>query len=106
VQPEHEDDHAADHAERALVLLQQRADQRRGRAERHEHGREAEHEGEAREQHAANQVGRGRAALELGDVHPADEREVARHDRQHAGRDEGEEAGQERAASETLDVIS
>ena len=35
------------------------------------------------------------ALLELRDVHPADERQVARDDRQHAGRNEGDEAGQE-----------
>ena len=96
VQAEHDDHDPADHAERALVLLQQRPDVGRGGAERHEHGREAEDEGEAGQRHAPDQVARRATLAELGDVHAADEREVSRDDRKHAGRDERDETGQER----------
>ena len=95
VEPEDDDDHPADHPERPLVLLQQRADERRRRAEGHEDRGEAQHEGEAGEDDPPDEVARGAPLLELRDVHPADERQVAGDDRQDAGGDEGHEAGQE-----------
>ena len=95
VQPEDDDDHPADHPERPLVLLQQRADEGRRRAEGHEDRGEAQHEGEAGEDDPPDEVARGAPFLELRDVHPADEGQVAGDDRQDAGGDEGHEAGQE-----------
>ena len=64
--------------------------------EQHEHGREAGHEGEAGEHHAAAQDGVARAIVHLLHGDSRDQRQVGRHQGQHAGREHGQETRGER----------
>ena len=87
----HEDDeHAADDLERAPVVDDEAAELRRADAERREDDGEAGDEERRRERHPAGV----RAELLVRDA--GDVREVRRHERPHARRDERQEAGRER----------
>src|SRR5436189_1995290 len=92
VEAEDDDDHAADHAQLALVRLERRPHESGRGAERDEDRREAEDEDEAGEADPGGEPAGGLRPAQLGHVHAADEGEVAGHDGEHAGGDEGNEA--------------
>ena len=72
------------------------ADRRRGRAERDEHEREADDEGERGDEHLEARRRRRRVAAHLLDRDARDERDVAGDQRQYARRHERQEACRER----------
>ena len=92
MQAQHDDDHSPHHAQGALVRLQELPHHGGRRPQGHEDGREPEDEEKAGEGDPARDPGRGLGAPELGEVHSADERQVAGDDREHAGGDERHQA--------------
>ena len=103
VQPHDDDDHAADHRQDVHVAPDELADGARPGAERHEHGREAEHEGHRRQEHRPPlDLGR-RVAGELVEADAGEVAEIGRDQRQDAGREEREQPGEERSAKGDVD---
>ena len=85
-------------------VLQRRAEAGRGHAERDEHDRERQAEDDRGQQHAA--TGAALAALHLGERDARDGRQVAGHERQHARRDERDEADRERGDDGGVDAAA
>ena len=89
---EGDDDRAGDLVERPAAVLQRRAERGGGHAQRHEDDGEGQAEDDRGHQDAAEAL---LALLDLGQRHARDGGQVAGHQRQHARRDEGDEADRE-----------
>jgi len=84
----HRDDERPRDAQQQLLVAKDRApDRRRRDAEEHEHHREPGHEQRRVTGDPKKVV--ARSLYGVGEVQPGDDREIARDDRQHAGRHEG-----------------
>ena len=98
MQAENDDDAACDLGQQIRMARDRLPYERCGRAEGSEHDREAQDEHQRRQQHPALDAGLGSLALgQLLEGDAADEAEIGRHKRQHAGAEEAQDAGEERA---------
>ena len=98
VQAGDDDDHAGDLAEQRQIGGEQLAGDARGGAENDEHRGEAEHEGDRGQHDRRVDVARRLVlAGELVESRAAEEAEIRRHERQHAGREEAQQPGDQRA---------
>src|SRR6267378_3994540 len=95
VEAEEDDEHAAQAPDPVAIREEQLAGRAERGAERDEHQREPEDEGDRVQQHAPPRV-RAEVGGEVADGHAGDERDVGRKQRQHAGRQEREESRAER----------
>src|SRR5882762_1203356 len=95
VEAKEDDEHAAQAPDPVAIREQQLAGRAERGAERDEHQREPEDEGDRVQQHAPPRV-RAEVGGEIADGHAGDERDVGRKQRQHAGRQEREESRAER----------
>ena len=94
-QAEHDREQTEHHGDRAPPLHQPRPHRTRQRPERDEDDREAEHEQHRPEQHPAAVLGR-RPVGEVGAAETGGVGEVAGEQRDHAGREEGDQPGDDR----------
>ena len=88
-EPDDDEHEAGDLLQQELVAEERAADDRSADTERHEDGREAEDERDAGDDDATR---RARLAEAVG-LDGGDRRQVAGHERQHAGREKGDEPG-------------
>src|SRR5438067_2177612 len=95
VEAKEDDEHAAQAPDPVAIREQQLAGRAERGAQRNEHQREADDEGDRVQQHAPPRV-RAEIGGEVADGHAGDERDVGRKQRQHAGRQEREESRAER----------
>ncbi len=96
MQAHHDDDHTGEDRELCRPGANEAADERRTGAKRHEHGGKAEHEHQRRDHHRA--LG-SLHALVIGDMldgRAGEVHQIGRHQRQHAGRQEADQASQDR----------
>src|SRR5438874_2730455 len=95
VEAKEDDEHATQAPDPVAIREQQLAGRAERGAQRDEHQREADDEGDRVQQHAPPGV-RAEVGGEVADGHAGDERDVGRKQRQHAGRQEREESRGER----------
>ena len=96
VQTHHDDRDAGDDRELPRPRLDERADGARARAEGDEHGREAGDEQQRREHRLALDLPLGLGIGETLERSAGEIDEIGRHQRQHAGRQEAQQPGEER----------
>jgi hypothetical protein len=102
-EPERDHQHAPDTVDPGKGAGDHRAGRGGHEAHGHEDRREAHHEKRRVEEGTATHLGRG-AVAQLLERHAGDEREVAGHHRQNAGREERDEAGRECERKRNLNV--